>query len=42
VLSSTIESERFEEVREMGADEVLNKVELFPYIADEIGRLAGG
>jgi hypothetical protein len=42
VLSSTIEPESFEEVKGMGADEVINKVELFPHIADEIRRLAGG
>ena len=42
VLSSTIEPEHFEEVKGMGADEVINKVEHFPHIADEIRRLAGG
>jgi DNA-binding NarL/FixJ family response regulator len=42
VLSSTIEPERFEEVREMGADAVLNKVDTFPHISDEVRRLAGG
>lgn len=42
VLSSTIEPERFEEVKEMGADAVLNKAETFPHITGEIRRLAGG
>jgi DNA-binding NarL/FixJ family response regulator len=42
VLSSTIEPERFEEVKGIGADEVINKIELFTHIADEKRRLAGG
>ena len=42
VLSATIGSERFDEVRKAGADAVLTKVESTLLIAEEVRRLAGG
>jgi DNA-binding NarL/FixJ family response regulator len=42
VLSATIEPEHLDELRTMGADAVLAKVESPPIIAEEVRRLAGG